>query len=205
MTLKTLTRTAETTPRVPAGPIGIIVRPPETDFEKIGRLEREIAACIRNHALLRRGMPQVHRNNERLRSGIRDLVASLPADDDLLPVAEKLRDALLIPFAYERPEPAETIVDETPPPEDPGDRIAFLQARLSTLGRSNYLIQEAGAPVVWNSDAIRAVLAELRDELSPRDVEDEPENPLTLEQAMIMAIVDGIDAVMKAGADRPDK
>jgi hypothetical protein len=77
--------------------------------------------------------------------------------------------------------------------------------RLRTAGRTNYLIQEAGTPVVWNSDAIRAVLAELRNELSPPDIDDEPEAPLTLDQAMIMAIVDEIDAVMKAGADRPDK
>jgi len=183
----------------------IVPIPPETPHERIARLRGEIAACARNHALLRRGSPKVLANNATLRSGIRTLIDGLPGDPDLAPVAEKLEDALLVPFLYRREMPVETPPPEEAEPADQGELTAFLETQLRRAGRVAYLIQEAGAPVVWNSDAIRAALTELRDELSPPDIEDEPENPLTLDQAMIMAIVDEIDAVMKAGADRPDK
>ena len=185
--------------------VDIIPVPPETQEARIARLRGEIAACGRNHALLRRGSPKVVANNETLRSGIRRLIDGLPADPDLAAVAEKLEDALLLPFLYRRDMPAETPPEDDAEPVDPTDLADFLDRRLRTASRTNYLIQEAGAPVVWNSDAIRAVLTQLRDELSPPGIEDEPENPLTLDQAMIMAIVDEIDAIMKAGADRPDK
>lgn len=183
----------------------IVPTPPETQEGRIARLRGEIAACGRNHALLRRGSPKVFANNATLRSGIRTLIDGLPDDPDLAPVAEKLEDALLVPFLYRREMPAETPLPDEEEPADPARLTAFLEVRLRIAGRTNYFIQEAGAPVVWNSDAIRAVLNQLRDELSPPDIEEEPENPLTLDQAMIMAIVDEIDAVMKAGADRPDK
>ncbi len=182
----------------------IIPIPPETQEERIARLHGELAACARNHALLRRGAPKVLRNNETLRSGIRSLIDALPDDPDLAPVAEKLEAALLIPFLYRRDMPADTTPDEQDEPSDPSDLAAFLQDRLRTASRTNYLVQEAGAPIVWNSDAIRAVLVELRDELDLDD-DDETPDPLTLDQAMIMSIVDEIDAILKAAADKPDK
>ena len=183
----------------------IIPVPPETQEGRIVRLRGEIAACHRNHALLRKGGPKIVRNNEVLRSGIRSLIENLPDDPDLAPVAEKLRHALLVPFPYVRGMPTEMQPIEEVEPTDAAELAAFLQDRLRKAGRVNYLVQEAGTPIVWNSDAIRAVLIELRDELDPPDIDDEPENPLTLEQAMIMAIVDEIDAIMKTAADRPDK
>lgn len=183
----------------------IIPISPETQEECIARLRAEIAACHRNHALLRKGAPKVLRNNEVLRSGIRSLIDNLPDDPDLAPVTEKLEHALLVPFAYLREMPTETQPVDEVEPTDAAELAAFLQDRLRKAGRANYLVQEAGTPIVWNSDAIRAVLIELRDELDPPDIDDEPENPLTLEQAMIMAIVDEIDAIMKTAADRPDK
>lgn len=182
----------------------VIPIPPETWDGRIARLRAEIAACGRNHALLLRGAPKVLRNNETLRSGICSLIDGLPDDPDLAPVAEKLEAALLIPFLYRRDMPEETQPVEEDEPSDPADLTVFLEDRLRTASRANYLVQETGAPVVWNSDAIRAVLNELRNELDLND-DDGVANPLTLDQTTIMAIVDEIDAVLKAGADKPDK
>lgn len=183
----------------------IVPIPPETREARIARLRSGIAACARSLALLRRGAPKVVANNATLRSGIRTLIDGLPDDPDLAPLVEKLEDALLLPFPYRRDVPAEAVPDEGEEPTEQGALAAFLEERLRTDARTNYLIQEAGAPVVWNSDAIRAVLTGLRDELAPPDIDDEREDPLTLEQAMIMAIVDEIDAIMKAASDRPDR
>jgi hypothetical protein len=202
MSVATVERVPDARPA--AGPVRIVVRPPETDEQKADRLEREIAACIRNHALLRKGTPQVYRNNERLRSGIRQLVETIETDDDLAPLVEKLKDALLIPFAYERPQPDDVVIEESPAPGDLGERIAFLQERLRVLGRANYLVQEAAAPVVWNSDAIRGVMGELIRELDP-PIDDDETLPATLDMALIASIVDDLKATLKAASDKPDK
>ena len=174
--------------------------PIETDDERIGRLEREIAAAWRNHALLRRSADQVARNNVRLRTGIRELVEALPQDPDLGPVVEKLEDALTIPFAYRRPSPQDPRPDDRARPERPDELTSFLTGSLNEIGRACYLLQEASTPIAWNSETIRDVLRELVEEMAPDDECDEGD-PATADSTLIGSIVDGIATVMKAGAD----
>ncbi|MFZ3482112.1 hypothetical protein [Sphingomonas sp. 3-13AW] len=168
---------------------------------RLARLEAELAACLRNHTLLRGGAAKVEWNNMRLRTGIRDLIRNLPEDPDLAAIAEKLEDAIAIPFASALGQPDKVALPPSPGPTSAEDRVAFLEARLRETGRANYLIQCAGARAVWNSEAIRAVMREIAKELTTRDREDELEDPASLDHAMLAAIVDELASILKAAAD----
>ena len=180
--------------------VDIIIPPPEDDERRAARLEREMAACIRNHALLLKGAVQVAVNNNALRRGILDLIEALPDDDDLEPLVEKLDDALLLDMERGRAHPEKAWFDDSPVPEDVAGRIAFFEPRLRDLGRTNYMIQAASSPFVANSEAIRAVLRELIEELDP-PYDDERAEPGTMDSALISSIVDDLKATIKMSSD----
>jgi hypothetical protein len=164
--------------------------PPETDGQRLDRLERELAACTSNHALLRKGSPEVARNNARLRSGMQELIDRLSPVADMRPVVERLDAALRIPYLFEQELPEEFLPPRDDGPETPAERIAWLALNLRECGRANYLVQLAGARIVWNSDAMRAAINDLIGELSEA-ADDESD---------VHAVVASLKATLKAAA-----
>ena len=134
------------------------------------RIEKELAACLRNHERFLEGRPKIASNNCQLRSTIVEVISEIRHVNSLAPVVEELRQSLLPPCQIDHEEPQQFRLPEEPAFEGISSRIIWLEAQLKSCAHINFSLQTGGAWIIRNSDVMRQAMRKVT-----QDIADNPE------------------------------